>query len=635
MDPVGVISFTLIILIVVGGIYTYVSSTLIPIHADPSRETQARRQINHVAVEGLGESAEGIDIIFVHGLGSNPDTTWTARTLTSHRVNWVTELLPNDLKPAPNDLKPDLRPHTRLYFFNYDTDWRRAALKIELKDVAADLLSELIKLAQDSTHHGLSRPRRSFILVAHSFGGLVVKKAVAEAPDDVLDSVRGVVCLGTPHSGVKSAWISKLIAQSWWLLGANAAIFDELRHGSLYLREIQRSYRRATKIRKLRTFNFFEQRPTRFAPFYSEILVPEADATYGDPDDETTNMGMPTDHSGLNKFASNRSPGYDKIRLALVDILGSVVTEMRTNARSRHVVPETLNDQNISCVQLLGPSASQISIGPMSTDEAVQLLSSTIGLSDCKAEAQHPLEHIAGQMGGLPLALDIAGTIIRNSIMDGAVVAAIQRYADDYRDHRDEMLKSEEFRGLHHSRQTVWTAWNSAFAAIGGLSSDHGFLSLTLLSFMAFFAPSGVQSRIFEIASMDLADHDLGDNESCDGASDDSQLWYRTILKNENGSWDRYWYSQTTAILCRFHLLQKAPHDPETFVMHDLIRWRAQQGAMNIPVGPSVYVEFIVAVCRQIGKDPGLRFSLGSMDFSGPESASHTQQHDADRSDFA
>jgi hypothetical protein len=84
-------------------------------------------------------------LVFVHGLGSNPDTTWRAPKKAdseessadalklSEYVTWITHFLPDDL-PA------ELLPQTRLYFYNYDSDWRRDAVEVKLKDLGEDLL---------------------------------------------------------------------------------------------------------------------------------------------------------------------------------------------------------------------------------------------------------------------------------------------------------------------------------------------------------------------------------------------------------------------------------------------------------------------------------------------------------------
>lgn len=81
-------------------------------------------------------------MIFVHGLGSNPDTTWTARENPSAEpVNWVTDLLPQEL-----DI--ELRRTTRVFFFNYDSNWRRDALRFRLKHISDGLLSSLRELGE-------------------------------------------------------------------------------------------------------------------------------------------------------------------------------------------------------------------------------------------------------------------------------------------------------------------------------------------------------------------------------------------------------------------------------------------------------------------------------------------------------
>jgi hypothetical protein len=94
----------------------------------------------------------------VHGLGSNPDTTWLARPLntvaTLHRdlevsasqnkpVNWVTDLL-------PDEIPLDVRQRSRFYFHNHDSYIKRDALNVRMRHVSDDLLNGLQHLLSDS-----------------------------------------------------------------------------------------------------------------------------------------------------------------------------------------------------------------------------------------------------------------------------------------------------------------------------------------------------------------------------------------------------------------------------------------------------------------------------------------------------
>jgi hypothetical protein len=105
---------------------------------------------------GLALADQGnSSIVLVHGLRSNPDTTWLAEapvdsitsSASSHSkdastsgakvyVNWVTEFLVNDLDHTK-------QPTTRIFFFNYDSYWKRDALQTRLSIMADKLLSDL------------------------------------------------------------------------------------------------------------------------------------------------------------------------------------------------------------------------------------------------------------------------------------------------------------------------------------------------------------------------------------------------------------------------------------------------------------------------------------------------------------
>lgn len=122
--------------------------------------------------------------MFVHGLGSNPDTTWTAKAPGSSKdkVCWVTDFLPEDIPPHKRD-------NVRLYFYNYDSFWKKDAVQTQLSDLGKDMLQKLRKIRGN---HNVSvneafaflqanRFRRQehgryLILIGHSYGGLVIKQ---------------------------------------------------------------------------------------------------------------------------------------------------------------------------------------------------------------------------------------------------------------------------------------------------------------------------------------------------------------------------------------------------------------------------------------------------------------------------
>jgi hypothetical protein len=73
-----------------------------------------------------------LSIIFVHGLGSNPDTTWGPRDGRC----WVSDFLPEDIPAA-------FHRETRIFFYNYDSYWKRDAVQARLWSLGKSLLDRI------------------------------------------------------------------------------------------------------------------------------------------------------------------------------------------------------------------------------------------------------------------------------------------------------------------------------------------------------------------------------------------------------------------------------------------------------------------------------------------------------------
>ncbi len=102
------------------------------------------------------KEGSGLDVIFVHGLGSHPDSTWRAEkgleALPSQKgsqrqqkeyVYWVKDYLIPDLASKG-------RCHLRLFYYNYDSAYYRDASDKRLQDLGDQLLAGISSRRQSA-----------------------------------------------------------------------------------------------------------------------------------------------------------------------------------------------------------------------------------------------------------------------------------------------------------------------------------------------------------------------------------------------------------------------------------------------------------------------------------------------------
>ena len=134
------------------------------------------------------------DIVFVHGLCGSAMKTWSWKRDTAQF--W------------PAWLGDDEQLHkTRVFTFGYNSNFKGSGTNSNITDFAKDLLLHLLTFS-----HGDSEPigGRPIIFVAHSMGGLVVKKAYIIGKHDpqfsgIIAQVYGMLFLATPHRGSQYA----------------------------------------------------------------------------------------------------------------------------------------------------------------------------------------------------------------------------------------------------------------------------------------------------------------------------------------------------------------------------------------------------------------------------------------------
>ncbi|KAH7118589.1 hypothetical protein B0J13DRAFT_651721 [Dactylonectria estremocensis] len=239
------------------------------------------------------------DIVFVHGLTGNRETTWTH---SSSGVFWPTHLLRADV------------PNMRILTFGYDADvvhfWAMASQN-RVRNHALNLVNALVQLRERTeTEH------RAILFVTHSLGGLVFEDAMIASRNSaeahlqrMYYSTYGVCFLGTPHCGSDLAnWASVVGKITNIVKTTNTSLLNVLQAESEVLALIQTDFHNLVRSRQdqgwpaLRITCFYEELGLRnvgtIVPKHSAILP------------AYNHKGIHDNHMGMTKFSTSEDQGY-------------------------------------------------------------------------------------------------------------------------------------------------------------------------------------------------------------------------------------------------------------------------------------------------------------------------------------
>lgn len=209
-----------------------------------------------------------IDIIFVHGLRGGSVKTWRKGNMP--RNFWPQLWLP---------LEPGLR-HASIHSFGYQSDWASTKSSIlDIHDFGQSLMEEMRNspqirdnskvsivlgsrfaiLAPDASSCGSNylHGQRPIILVGHSMGGLVVKKAfiLAQSIPNFKQRIRSIFFLATPHRGSDyAALLNNILTVSGFL--SPRQYLSDLTTGSTSAQIINDEFGKQAK--DLPVFSFYE-----------------------------------------------------------------------------------------------------------------------------------------------------------------------------------------------------------------------------------------------------------------------------------------------------------------------------------------------------------------------------------------
>ncbi|KAH7324593.1 hypothetical protein B0I35DRAFT_164775 [Stachybotrys elegans] len=253
-----------------------------------------------------------VEIIFVHGLCGGSVKTWQKGQ--DPRLFWPQHWLPSEAEFR----------RANIHSFGYDADWKKSQPSIlGIHDFGQALYEEI------RSSPALRRnPKSPIVLVGHSMGGLVIKKAHILAHRnrdqcDVSGRIRGIFFLATPHKGSDYAALLNNILKVSGIAGLSSSreYIDGLKVGSKSTQFINDEF--GSCIADLTIFSFFETLPTNIG-ISSTIVVDKESAVLGPGYHNERVTYLNANHPNMCKFCDPNDPNY----LTLKNALGSFIEDI-------------------------------------------------------------------------------------------------------------------------------------------------------------------------------------------------------------------------------------------------------------------------------------------------------------------
>lgn len=244
--------------------------------------------------------------MFVHGLGGGSRKSWSF-TPSDGGLFWPQSWLPHDA---------DFQ-QTRIHSYGYDSNWgRRTKSVLNIHDFAQSLLAAI------KNYPPIRRSRTQIILVGHSMGGCIAKKAYVLARqnhihEEFASRFHSMFFLGTPHRGSNLAVTLRNILQMAW---GSKPYVDDLAPDSAILTAMNDDFR--VYAYDLHLWSFFETVPMTGL---NRLVVDKVSATLGFGNEEVSFMDA--DHRNVCKFRNQQDPNYRKLRNSLCSAIDMVKTD--------------------------------------------------------------------------------------------------------------------------------------------------------------------------------------------------------------------------------------------------------------------------------------------------------------------
>ncbi|KAF7503410.1 hypothetical protein GJ744_003893 [Endocarpon pusillum] len=265
-----------------------------------------------------------VEFVFVHSFPGGSRKTW------SHNDEIAT-FWPKEWLPHENGFS-----HVRVHTFGYDADWLDRRADIGKINHFGKLLLDSIA----SNAYFRKNDPNPIVFIAHSLGGLVVKKAINDAKQshkyhDLAQRFHTLCFLATPHQGLDNETMVLNILKAC-SLDSRSHHVSELEPNFAIVEDINQNFRHT--FHGIRIYCFYETRPS--FPGARNVVVDRNAATLGFADQDP--IPLMADHRGVSRFGESSDSDYQLIR----DTLATTVEEIS----GEFLHPEKIQNQ----MRLLG-----------------------------------------------------------------------------------------------------------------------------------------------------------------------------------------------------------------------------------------------------------------------------------------
>ncbi|KAL7942253.1 hypothetical protein V8C42DRAFT_360339 [Trichoderma barbatum] len=347
-----------------------------------------------VLCPGLADSEHiDVDIIAIHGLGSNVDWSWTWQDKsTGSKVHWLRDTY----------MLPSIVPNARIMVYNYDSKWNWDAPKTRLELCGEDLVICLHNFRQ---REGVQD--RPILFIGHSLGGLVIEYGLLHANStsqykSILNHSIGFISLGTPFRGSQMQGLAKTAAGILSMGGSHKGIIGDLALNNQTLLDKLHAFCRLRDEISLPTCCFFELKQTdygtrlrlpSFIGLFKGTVVPEDSACVPG----WKRVPLEADHLKMNKYSSPTDRSFLHVSEQISVMCGDYKSVLKGRKRSTHrghfVVPFKRNETFVGRKKILKQLMARVFPSAMSQECELTSLEGVDGIG--KTEVAIELAYFA------------------------------------------------------------------------------------------------------------------------------------------------------------------------------------------------------------------------------------------------